>query len=161
MVGCNDLQRWGVLERKHVAVWFGSDDEAKRQHLLKGLAALNRVMRDLGPMNFVRRSADIDRYLGCMPNNKHPDGVVAHVCGPDTATHTISIHPNFCEMRAVSSTKDSMLSTLIHECTHFADTFGSKDHRYTMRACLSFARTHPHLAIENADSLVGYVIYDD
>ena len=117
-------------------------------------------MRDLKPGNFVRQSEELDRYLGCTPNNKDPDGAVAHVCGPDTATHTICIHENFCGMRPISSAKDSMLSTLIHECTHFADTFGAQDHQYSMRECLVLARTHPDLAINNADSIAGYIIYE-
>ncbi|PXX32288.1 MULTISPECIES: M35 family metallo-endopeptidase [Burkholderia] len=156
-----DLSKWGTVERERVVMWFGSSDEAIRQRLSVGLSAVSRVMHDLKPGNFVRQSERLDRYLGCTPNNKNPDGVVAHVCGPDTATHTICIHENFCEMRAVSSAKDSMLSTLIHECTHFVDTFGSHDHRYSMRECLTFAKTHPELAIDNADSIAGYVVYEN
>ncbi|MGV2290818.1 M35 family metallo-endopeptidase [Trinickia sp. YCB016] len=156
-----DLRGWGPAEQQRVVTWFGSGDETIRQRLIVGLSAVIRVMHELKPKNFVRQSAELDRYLGCTPNNKNPDGVVAHVCGPDTATHTICIHTNFCEMRAVSSSKDSMLSTLIHECTHFSDTFGSHDHQYFMRECLTFAKTHPELAIDNADSIAGYIVYED
>ena len=156
-----DLRKWGAVERQRVATWFGSSDETIRQRLTVGLARVSRVMRDLKPGNFVRQSEELDRYLGCTPNNKDPDGAVAHVCTPDTATHTICIHENFCGMRPISSAKDSMLSTLIHECTHFADTFGAQDHQYSMRKCLVLARTRPDLAIDNADSIAGYVIYED
>ncbi|MBN3817089.1 hypothetical protein G3N57_10930 [Paraburkholderia sp. Se-20369] len=156
-----ELRRWGSAERQRVTTWFGSSDETTRYRLSTGLVAVSQVMRNLKPTNFVRHSEELDRYLGCTPNNKNPIGAVAHVCGPDTATHTICIHENFCGMRAVSGSKDSMLSTLIHECTHFTDTFESRDHKYFMRECLAFARTHPELAIENADSIAGYVVYDD
>ncbi|WP_092602243.1 MULTISPECIES: M35 family metallo-endopeptidase [Burkholderiaceae] len=49
---------------------------------------------------------------------------------------------------------------MIHELTHFEDTFSARDWQYSMRECLGFARTHPHLATQNADSITGYVIYE-
>ncbi|MCA8271683.1 hypothetical protein LGN17_03995 [Burkholderia sp. AU30280] len=57
---------------------------------------------------------------------------------------------------------DSRLSTLIHEVTHFADTFGSSDPRYGLDpTATAWARAHPDLALRNADTLTGFVIYGE
>ena len=91
---------------------------------------------------------------------KNADGVVADVCSPDTATHTICIHVDFCSMREFSWEKDSMVSTVIHEVSHFKDTFGTLDHMYFMSPSLQLAKTSPELTLNNADSIAGYVIYE-
>jgi len=53
-----------------------------------------------------------------------------------------------------------MVSTLIHEASHFKDTFGTRDHIYYMSKSLQFAKTNPELTLDNADSIAGYVIYE-
>jgi len=89
-------------------------------------------------------------------------GAAAHVCGPDTATHTICIHELFCTMRDRSTGADSKLSTIIHEATHFTDTFSSGDHKYTITPFLPrWGQQNPDLAIDNADSIAGYVVYEN
>ncbi|WP_089162941.1 M35 family metallo-endopeptidase [Caballeronia sordidicola] len=155
-----DLKRWTAKDQARVALWFGSSSEDLRQRLMTGLTALARVLRDLQPKNFVRYSDELVKHLGCVPNNKNGSGVVADVCGPDTATHTICIHVNFCSMREFSWDKDSVVSTLIHEASHFKDTFGTQDHIYYMSKSLPLAKTNPERAIDNADSIAGYVIYE-
>jgi hypothetical protein len=154
------LRSWNAQEQARVSNWFGIRDDATRDLLIKGFTAVNKVMRDLKPTNFVRQSPKLDRVLGCVP---HPvsSGSAAHVCAPDTATHTISIHEIFCEMRDWSSGGDSKLSTIIHECTHFTDTFGSKDWKYTITRFLPiWGQQNPKQAINNADSLAGYIVYE-
>ena len=71
--------------------------------LTNGLVALITVMNGLTARNFVRSDPDLDRALDCTPNTKNLDGEVAHVCGPDTATHTISTSPKFCELSDTSA----------------------------------------------------------
>ncbi|MGC3023851.1 M35 family metallo-endopeptidase [Burkholderia sp. DN3021] len=57
---------------------------------------------------------------------------------------------------------DSRLSTLIHEVTHFVDTFGSSDPRYGLDpTATAWARANPDLALRNADTLTGFVIYGE
>jgi len=48
---------------------------------------------------------------------------------------------------------------LIHECTHYADTFNSDDVMYgdTEIGMKVFAMQNPRRAITNADSLTGYI----
>ncbi|WP_321905690.1 M35 family metallo-endopeptidase [Paraburkholderia tropica] len=56
-----------------------------------------------------------------------------------------------------------MQQTLVHECTHFVDTFGSRDcpNAYGRTACTWFARDHSDLAISNADSIAWYILSRD
>lgn len=98
--------------------------------LVDGLPRIAAVLRSLSPANFVRTGSDQDRATGCMPNPAGAAQEAAHVCAPDTATHTISISPQFCDMRQWSADADSRVSTVIHEVTHFMDTMATKDNKY-------------------------------
>jgi peptidyl-Lys metalloendopeptidase len=154
------LKKWDASEQARVGNWFGMKDDGARDILIRGFTAVNRMMRGLQPRNFVRQSPELDRVLGCVP---HPisQGSTAHVCVPDTATHTICIHEVFCKTRDFSVGGDSKLSTIIHECTHFTDTFGSKDWKYTITRFLPvWGQENPRQAINNADSLAGYIVYE-
>lgn len=154
------LKTWDLSEQARVGNWFGMKDNGTRDLLIRGFTSVNKIMRGLQPKNFVRQSPELDRVLGCVP---HPisQGSAAHVCAPDTATHTIGIHEVFCGMRDFSAGGDSKLSTIIHECTHFTDTFGSKDWKYTITRFLPiWGQENPRQAINNADSLAGYVVYE-
>ncbi|WP_081068564.1 PAAR domain-containing protein [Burkholderia cepacia] len=54
---------------------------------------------------------------------------------------------------------DSHVSTIIHEATHFQDTMSSTDDQYTITPLLpGWGRSNPDLAINNADSIAGYVV---
>ncbi|RQR57003.1 hypothetical protein DIE21_00475 [Burkholderia sp. Bp9140] len=155
------LAEWAPAERRRVWTWFGTDGDEIRLSLVTGLTATLEVMRSLRPGNFLRAHPDLDRSLGCLPTNKHV-GTVAHVCGPDTATHTISIHEEFCTIRDRSRAATSKLSTIIHECTHFKDTFGAGDPKYGITRFLpEWGQANPELAIRNADSIAAYVIWLD
>jgi hypothetical protein len=155
------LAEWAPEERRRVWTWFGANDHEVRHRLVTGLTSTLAVMRALGPGNFLRARPDLDRSLGCLPTNKHV-GTVAHVCGPDTETHTISIHEEFCTIRDRSRAATSKLSTIIHECTHFKDTFGAGDPKYGITRFLpEWGQNNPEVAIKNADSISAYVIWLD
>ncbi|MCC8396202.1 hypothetical protein LJ656_26795 [Paraburkholderia sp. MMS20-SJTR3] len=154
------LKSWTPAEQERVWTWFGVKDEATRNYLLKGFRAVNKVMRGLGPDNFVRWEPGLDEALGCVPRPPS-GGSVARVCAPDTATHTICIHEGFCSIRDKGSSGDSKMSTIIHECSHFLDTFGSTDEQYTItRFLATWGRENPGKSIINADSLAGYIVYE-
>ncbi|MHA7679218.1 M35 family metallo-endopeptidase [Cupriavidus sp. PET2-C1] len=155
-----ELKRWSSADKFRVSEWFGSDDAPTRTSLTAGLGRLRGVLAMLTPDNFVRYSESAMAHVGCTSNSKKKVGVVAEVCAPDTRTHTIAIHLEFCELRDYSYTADSQVSTLIHEVSHFADTFGARDIEYFMSECLKFAKTRPELTLQNADSIAGYVIYE-
>ncbi|HGL6714752.1 M35 family metallo-endopeptidase [Burkholderia contaminans] len=156
-----DLARWTPDIQDRVAVWFGSPDNAIRTRLTAGLRALVTVMSDLTAKNFVRPGSDADLATGCLPNMKNLDGEVAHVCRPDTATHTIAINIHFCSLpdRSASNLSSKQL-TIVHECSHFIDTFGSEDYpnAYGRWACERLAKEHPEQAIGNADSIAWFVL---
>ena len=158
----NELAQWSHQDQQRVADWFGKNDSVVRNRLISGLTALNQVMQGLGPKNFLRASADLDRHLGCLPNLKNVQNEIAHVCAPNTATHTICIRENFCTMNERDMFADSRLSTIIHEVTHFYDTFSAKDNMYTVSSYLAiWGQKNPEMAIDNADSIAGYVVYGE
>ncbi|WP_224009177.1 M35 family metallo-endopeptidase [Paraburkholderia tropica] len=106
----------------------------------------------------------MDRATGCVPNRKNITGEVAHVCRPDTATHTIAIQERFCTLDNKSAaTMDSKQLTIVHECTHFIDTFGSVDYNNTYGQFLSkrLAQSEPKMAIQNADNISWYILCVD
>jgi uncharacterized Zn-binding protein involved in type VI secretion len=152
-----DLDLWGKPEKARVIQWFGIDDEKTRQHLRDGLSKCLRVLKGLTCDSFVRYSEQLTRSVGCTPSGNKA-GLIAEVCGPDVKTHTIGIAVRFCELRDRSAEADSQLQTLIHEVTHFSDTFGSMDEIYKMSESLSIAKDTKR-ALRNADSITGYVAY--
>ncbi|RQU72571.1 hypothetical protein DF141_19910 [Burkholderia cenocepacia] len=160
----DELDAWREPARARVREWFGIADEPTRGVLTNGLVALITVMKGLTARNFVRSDPDLDRALGCTPNTKNLDGEVAHVCGPDTATHTISISPKFCELPDTSAgTFSSMQLTIVHECVHFRDTFGAVDYKNTYGQFLSrrLAKEATTMAIKNADNIAWYILCID
>lgn len=158
-VRLKDLGRWGRPEQQRVATWFGASDEPLRQYLQSGLAGCVRVLKRLSCDNFVRYSEQLMRNVGCTPSGNKVS-LVAEVCKPDVKTHTIGIALEFCSIPRVAYSTDSQLSTLIHEVTHFDDTFSSNDTVGHMRHSLGLA-SRPSEARANADSITGYVLYGD
>ena len=117
------------------------------------------MLRNLDSKNFVRLTAS-GKLVGCtIPN--HGDTTVAMVCGPDVSTHTIAFNTSFCHLRDTSAEADSKLSTLIHEVTHFDDTFGSFDSIYYLRESRKAVGTERSKVKTNADSLAGYVVWGE
>ncbi|WP_353254675.1 M35 family metallo-endopeptidase [Burkholderia anthina] len=160
----DELDAWKGPARARAREWFGIADEPIRSVLTNGLAALVTVMNGLAARNFVRSDPELDRVLGCTPNTKNLAGEVAHVCGPDTATHTISTTPKFCELPDTSAgTFSSMQLTIVHECAHFLDTFGALDYKNTYGQFLSkrLAKENPAMAIRNADNIAWYILCVD
>lgn len=156
-----DLRRWSSTDRARVMQWFGADDSATRDYLAGGLSRIRGVLLMLTPDNFVRYSEAAMSNVGCTSNSRAKLGVVAEVCAPDTTTHTIAIHLDFCTLRDFSYRTDSQVSTLIHEVSHFKDTFGTSDPVYFMSKCQTLAQTNPGVTLHNADSIAGYVIYEE
>jgi hypothetical protein len=154
-----ELQRWNKADQARVIQWFGDASPATHDHLQQGLAACERVLRDLEGKNFVRYSVAAMKNVGCVIDNKA--GVVAAVCKPDTASHTIAINLGFCDLRPTSANLDSKLSTLIHEATHFDDTFGSFDAVYFLSESLKAVKSSPHVVKTNADNIAGYVVWGE
>ncbi|TCK37928.1 lysine-specific metallo-endopeptidase family protein [Paraburkholderia sp. BL8N3] len=153
-----ELTAWKPNAQARLVQWFGNSDPATRPSVMIGLASVNVVLAGLTPSKFVRSSPDIDRATGCTPATKNLDGEVAHVCAPDTATHTISISPMFCTLPDKTlSSKDSKMLTIIHEATHFLDTIRTSDHAYGQFLSRRLAMQSPEKALKNADNFAWYV----
>lgn len=157
-----ELDRWDKPAQARVKLWFGVADQGTRDHLQKGLTSCARVLQGLEPKNFVR-------YIGggklatCVLEADR--GTAAAACKPDTATHTIAIALEFCSFRYDNRVNfdtgealdgDSRLLTLVHEVTHFDDTFGSFDHWYGTRNSRAHAKESKSQM--NADSLASYIL---
>ncbi|MDQ0015755.1 putative Zn-binding protein involved in type VI secretion [Variovorax boronicumulans] len=154
-----ELRRWNGADQARVAQWFGKADSSLREYLHAGLSACDRVLRGLQEKNFVRYSLTALKHVNCII--EPPSGVMAAVCKPDIRTHTIAIHIDFCHLRTTSATVDSQLSTLVHEVTHFDDTFGSFDTINHLGDSLRAAKATPDKVRNNADSIAGYVVWGE
>jgi hypothetical protein len=160
-----ELERWDEEAQARARTWFGIADQSMREHLRKGLAACVRVLQGLEAKNFVRFTAG-GKLVTCVLDNGF--GTVAAVCKPDTATHTIAIALTFCEFRYDNRTifgtdkvldGDSRLLTLIHEVTHFDDTFGSNDTWYGTSNSRDQVNDKNLAALRvNADSIASYIL---
>ena len=156
-----ELVQWSPGTEARVIDWFGTSDLETRRKLMNGLDALANVMVGLDARNFVRIDSDADRATGCLPNTKNLDAEVAHVCRPDTSTHTIAINLPFCSLPVRSAGNlSSQQLTIVHECAHFEDTFNAGDYPggYGRSACIQFAKNHPDQAIGNADSIAWFIL---
>ena len=163
-----ELERWDEEAQARVLTWFGIADQSTREHLRKGLTECVRVLQGLKAKNFVRFTAG-GKLATCVLNDGV--GTVAAVCKPDTATHTIAIALPFCEFqydnRVIFGTNkvldgDSRLLTLIHEVTHFDDTFSSNDTWYGTTNSRDHVSTENLAALRvNADSIAAYVLNVD
>lgn len=158
-----DLNRYDKTIKDRMTYWFNRCDENTRRYLINGFSRHLSVLKTLTPHNFVRTDPNLDRMLGCVPNMSDIDNEAAHVCGPNTERKLISIAVKFrTGLRDQNMFGDSRLSTLIHEVTHFIDTFGSSDPRYGIDpTAAAWARANPDLALRNADTLTGFVIYGE
>ncbi|MGJ7504451.1 M35 family metallo-endopeptidase [Variovorax sp. ZT5P49] len=154
-----ELARWNEDDMSRVKEWFGVADQPMREYLQKGLASCESVLRGFTCKNFVRLT-DEGKELSCIVP-KHDQSTIAMVCKPDIATRTIAINVSFCTLRDVAANLDSQLSTLIHEVTHFNDTFGSLDTLNHLSQSRSAAKTDPKGMKTNADSITGYVVWDE
>jgi peptidyl-Lys metalloendopeptidase len=159
----DDLTRNDSKTKERMQYWFGKSDEVTRAYLLAGFRSVAHVISNLKPTDLIRAGSTEDRALGCAPNLANLDGEAAHVCAPNIENRRIAISLSFCNtLRDFKQFGDSRVSTLIHEVTHFVDTFGSGDHMYAISPPLAFwGQRNSDLALKNADSLAGFVTYDE
>ncbi|CAE6863915.1 hypothetical protein R69927_07756 [Paraburkholderia domus] len=158
-----DLSRYDSATKERMQYWFNRSDETTRQYLISGFTRHAAALKSLTPTSLVRSDPKLDRMLGCVPNMNNVEREAAHVCGPNTKRRLVSIGMKFCDgLRDQNMFGDSRLSTLIHEVTHFTDTFGSTDARYGLDpVSAGWGRNNPDQALRNADTLTGYIIYGE
>lgn len=159
-----ELERWDKKAQARVEAWFAIADQDTREYLQKGLAACVRVLKGLEPKNFVRFIEGGKLATCVMGSALGTDGAA---CKSDVATHTIAIALPFCGYRdhafnfdtGESTNGPSKLIVLIHEVTHFDDTFSSNDTWYGATESRKNVRSENHAALlANADSITSYVL---
>ncbi|MGT0250248.1 M35 family metallo-endopeptidase [Burkholderia sp. GbtcB21] len=112
-------------------------------------------------IDVIRWDEQKQRNITCtvFPDNGIAD---AAVCKPDSDKRIIAIYPHFCTLPDARLSSNCKLKVLIHECTHYVDTFDSNDEIYGFGTGLKYwARDHRDLAINNADSLACYISFFD
>lgn len=158
------LERWDKEAQALVRTWFAVADQRTREHLQKGLAACVRVLRSLEARNFVR-FLEGGKLATCVMGSAL--GTDAAACKQDTATHTIAIGLPFCGYSINQLNFDtgeavdgnSQLLVLIHEVTHFDDTFSSNDTWYGTVNSRRHVKKENHAALlTNADSIGAYIL---
>ncbi|WP_232434933.1 M35 family metallo-endopeptidase [Burkholderia ubonensis] len=152
------VARWDRNEQDRARTYFGRADEEIRRIMVVGLPRLLRAMQELVPDKIVRWDDERNRNLSCsvIPDsgNNH-----AAVCKPDSEKRVIAIYSKFCTDSDGELYHASKVKVLIHEYTHYIDTFDSEDIRYgdTELGMKLFAMSNPDEAIRNADSITGYI----
>lgn len=156
----DELEAWTPAAQRRVQRWFGISDNATRSILGSGLPRLYKSMTELRPENIIRYSEERGRNISCAPVANIQD-TAASVCKPDSARRIIAIYPKFCAFPDAELFHNNKLSAIVHECTHFSDTFDSADKMYAYKEYLGdvWAQKKPDLAITNADSLTMYITY--
>lgn len=156
------VSKWDDKVKAKAIKWFGTDSKELRQILLDGYTNSVAVLRKIEGKNFIRAdSIKVDPIsgkdpYGCTPANISA-GTVASVC-PIDESHHINIYPDYCELKEVGYNSSHKLSVILHEVTHFKDTFSSLDRAYTEVASLRLVKNNPAQAQQNADSFTLFAL---
>ncbi|MGF6968099.1 hypothetical protein OKW43_005127 [Paraburkholderia sp. WC7.3g] len=152
------LARWDSKEQDRVQTFFARADEPTRTVLSDGLPRLLAAMQELVPEKIIRWDSETGKALSCdlKPSSKSTQ---AAVCKPDSEKRIIVIHEAFCASPFGRLAIGCKIKTIIHECSHFTDTFNSEDSVYvdSEAGARIWAQNHPDEAIVNADSITGYI----
>ena len=152
------VARWDSQERVRAATYFGRADDGIRNALATGLPRLLSSLQELVPEKIVRWDDSMNRNLSCAVV---ADGGQnrAGVCKPDSERRVIAIYSAFCADSNGELWHGAKVKTIIHECTHYTDTFNSDDIMYgnTESGMHAFALCNADKAIRNADSITGYI----
>ncbi|MDR6391332.1 M35 family metallo-endopeptidase [Paraburkholderia phenoliruptrix] len=150
--------RWDKNEQARARIYFARADEEIRTTLAEGLPRLLAAMQELVAEKVVRWDSNANKMLKCaiVPDN---GANRAGVCKPDSDRRVIAIYSKFCSDSNGELFHASKVKVLIHECTHYTDTFNSEDLMYgdTEAGMSAFAMRNPISAIRNADSITGYI----
>lgn len=155
------LARWDAAEQARVQDWFGRKDHIVRDTLKTGLPRLRAVMKELDPEKIIRWDEFGRLVTACVvrPDNGNTD---AAVCKPDSHRRMIGIYSHFCTLPDADLYTGCKLKVIIHECTHYVDTFDSDDVVYGQGIGLKYwAQSSPERTINNADSIAMYIAHFD
>lgn len=152
------VTRWDAQERERATTYFGRSDEEIRSTLAAGLPRLLLALQELVPEKIVRWDDSMSKNLSCatVPDSGQNR---ASVCKPDSEKRFIAVYSAFCSDSNGELWHGAKVKTIIHECTHYTDTFNSDDIMYgnTESGMHAFALGNSDKAIRNADSIAGYI----
>ncbi|AOI60707.1 M35 family metallo-endopeptidase [Burkholderia diffusa] len=152
------VAQWDASEQARATTYFGRADAVIRSTLSSCLPRLLAAMQELVPAKIVRWDSQVNRNLTCtiVPDDGRNH---AAVCKPDSHNRLIAVYSKFCSDSFGELYHACKIKVLIHECTHYTDTFDSDDVMYgdTEIGMKIFAMQNPNRAITNADSITGYV----
>ncbi|MBN3777457.1 hypothetical protein G3O06_07815 [Burkholderia sp. Ac-20345] len=154
-----DVARWDKTAQDRAQFWFGRKDSTIREILSTGLPKLAAAMRELQPEKVVKWDEQKGMQITCATA---PDIGIndAAVCKPDSTRRIIAFYPHFCTVDDVFVSGNCKLKILIHECSHYVDTFNSEDVSYGFAHGVGYwAQTNPDGASKNADSIACYIAH--
>ena len=157
------LSRWDTDAKMLSKYWFGSSDDQIKAYLMPIMESILRVPRGLSSKSFLPYDAASTKSVGC--SAQVDQSVDAAVCPVDTNGHRILLAAQFFKRDAFNRVygtreflpRDSQLSILLHEITHFKDVAGSNDAYYGIRNAKSISDKTAEAKV-NADSLAAYVL---
>lgn len=156
-----DLINWDQSAKDRVQFWFGRCDDSIRRKLESGLPKLAAAMLELEPEKIIRWDEQHKRQITC---SVAPDTGIndAAVCKPDSARRIIAIYSHFCTVEDVYVAGNCKLKILIHECSHYVDTFDAEDINYGFARGIGYwAQNNPNNASRNADNIACYIAHFD
>ncbi|WP_454733610.1 MULTISPECIES: M35 family metallo-endopeptidase [Cupriavidus] len=159
-----ELERWNTADQDKVRLWFGNAREDTRERLRGGMARMRQIMRGLTDRNYERYTVAGLARVGCVPRAREDElPPTASVCKPD-GTYMIFIGDIFCRTDAEANSihgvpfnKESKLTILIHEISHFPLAMDSRDTWSSIRISMEKAVARDEFCINNADNISYYV----
>ena len=157
------VTRWDADAKMLTNYWFDSSDDQIKAYLIPIMGSILRVLRGLNPKSFLPYDAASTTSVGC--SGQVDQSADAAVCPVDTNGHRILLAAQFFKRDAFNRVygtreflpRDSQLSILLHEITHFKDVAGSNDAYYGIRNAKSISDKTAEAKV-NADSLAAYVL---
>lgn len=150
-----------TAEKIRVMTWFDRADEETRNILLEALPRLHAAMRELKPENMVRYDDELAKTVSCIPTVDTGTNDAA-VCKPESSKRVIEFFSHFCTLPAADLRRDCKVKVIIHECSHYIDTFDSLDNMYgTGKGLEIWTKGHSDKAVRNADNIACYVAHFD
>ncbi len=151
---------WDRREMERFKKWFGVDDGIGVTRIKLGLWSMKNMLEKLSCSDFLPRTTEVGKSLGCEVDENKPN-VMAAVC-PEPGQHKIMVSHGFLKLRQAGGSISTQVSTLIHELAHMPDVLGTRGagEEYSFYKARSLAIMSPDDALRNSDNVAGYVLLE-
>jgi hypothetical protein len=139
------LENWDQADdavKRSFKRWFGSADAAARKVVLERLEKVQQKLR----------SMTLDNFAAAAPQDEDGEDFAFVREDDDTKVYLTERFRH-----AATLGRDSRPGVLAHEISHYRSTGRTRDWAYGEARCEDMARSHPHRALENADSFEYFV----